>query len=248
MPTPITLGHPEAHEKLTARLFFRPAGSAGYHDLGNIKEHAEAHERNTVTRVVAEKGFRRTVDEQCDVITAAWEFTLDEFDAKLLEVLHAGTGGATVQQAAAVAPNGTAQVADIVCGRWYPLGKVGVDTLVAKKDATTLVAGTDYEADLDAGMIRFVDGTNLSDGDDVDLTFGVAAVDFEVVTGLDAPDLRGDFILHETSQHSRVPLKTTTFTGVLRATEFPSHSGEFATWKVKVTATTKPTVQRRSAA
>ena len=248
MPTPIVLGAAEAHEKLTARVFFQPAGSAGYHDLGNVKEYNQAHEYSAVTRVIAEKGFRRTVDEQLDVVTAAWEFTLDEFDAKLLSILHAGSQGATVQQAAATAPAGTATINDLVCGRWYSIGKVGLDTLVATKGVTPLTAGTDYVADLDTGMIRFIDGTNLSDGDDVTLTFGADAVDFEVVTGLDAPDVRGDFILHETNQHSGVPLKTTTFTGTMHATEFPSHTGEFGTWKVKVTATNKPTVKRRSAA
>ena len=136
----------------------------------------------------------------------------------------------------------------MICGRWYPIGKAGLNTLVATKGATTLVAGTDYEADLGAGMIRFIDSTNLSDGDDVTLTFGQSAITFEVVTGLDAVDLRGDVILHEYNQLSAVPLKTTTFTGVLRPTEFPTQSGEFGTWKVRVTATTKPTVQRRQAA
>gem|GEM_PF-4636074 len=47
---------------------------------------------------------------------------------------------------------------------------------------------------------------------------------------------------------SKIPLKTTTFTGVLRATEFPTQSGEFGTWKVRATATSKPTIRRRSAA
>jgi len=49
-------------------------------------------------------------------------------------------------------------------------------------------------------------------------------------------------------QFSKIPLKTTTFTGVLRATEFPTQSGEFGTWKVRATATTKPAIKRRSAA
>jgi len=49
-------------------------------------------------------------------------------------------------------------------------------------------------------------------------------------------------------QFSKIPLKTTTFTGVLRATEFPTQSGEFGTWKVRATPTTKPAIKRRSAA
>lgn len=35
MPTAITLGHIEAHEKLTARLFVQPTGESGYVDCGN---------------------------------------------------------------------------------------------------------------------------------------------------------------------------------------------------------------------
>ncbi|MCZ7635754.1 MAG: hypothetical protein M5U12_06735 [Verrucomicrobia bacterium] len=57
MPSAITLGHIEAHEKLTARVLFKPNGQSAYVDLGNVKEYSEAHERTAVTRVVAEAGF-----------------------------------------------------------------------------------------------------------------------------------------------------------------------------------------------
>lgn len=250
MPTAIALGTTEAHEKLTARLFFQPAGSTGYADVGNVKEYSEVHERNTVTRVVAEKGFRRTNDEQVDVATASWEFTLDEFDLTTLALMHQGTAGTTSSQASTTAPSGTHSISTVVLGKWYSIGKVGLDTLVVKKDAdpdVTLVSGTDYDADLDTGMIKFK-GSTLAGGETILLTFGNDAVDFEVVTGLDVNGFRGDFILHEFNQHSTIPLKTTSGTCTLHATEFPTQSGEFGTWKIKLTATSKPTVKRRSVA
>jgi len=244
---PITLGHVEAHEKLTARVFFIPDGSEGYYDLGNIKEYNEAHEYAAVTRVVAEKGYRRTNDEQIDVITAAWEFTLDEVDKDTLAFLNQGTTAAE-SQAAVTAPAGTGGVTLTAgnLGTWMPLGKVGLNTLVVKDDATptpnTLSLGSDYEVDLGSGMIRFLTGV----GELRTWTFGAAAVDFEVITGLNRPTLRGLFEIHEYNQHATIPLKTTNLEGVLRATEFPSQSGEIGTWKVRVTATSKPVVKRRS--
>ncbi|HNU53245.1 MAG TPA: hypothetical protein PKJ98_20325 [Verrucomicrobiota bacterium] len=248
MPSTITLGHIEAHEKLTARVLFKPHGETSYVDLGNVKEYSEAHERSPVTRVVAEAGYRRTNDEQTDVVTYAWEFTLDEFDANLLKIKDLSAQGTTAQQAAATAPAGTATITSIVCERWYPIGKVGLNTVVAKIATVTLTEGTDYDVDLDAGLIRFHDTDNVDAGDNVDLTFGNVAVDFETFTGLETPTFRGDVMILETNQFSKIPLKTTTFTGVLRATEFPTQSGEFGTWKVRATATTKPAIKRRSAA
>jgi len=249
MPTTITLGHIEAHEKLTAKVYFRPSGQTGYVSLGNIKEYNEAHEFTAVTRVIAEHGFRRTSDEQVDVTTYAWEFTLDEFDANLVKLLTLGSQGSTVQQAAATAPAGTATLTSIKTNRWYSVGKVGLDTLVAKIGVTTLTEGTDYDVDLDAGMIYLHSTAQVTDGANVALTFGNDAVDFEVFTPMnDLGQLRGDFILSEFNQHSKSPLKTSTFTGTLRPTEFPAQTGEFATWKLRVMAATKPTVQKRSAA
>ena len=248
MPSAITLGHIEAHEKLTARVLFKPNGQSAYVDLGNVKEYSEAHERTAVTRVVAEAGFRRTNDEQTDVLSYAWDFTLDELDAELLKIKDASTQGANLEQAAATAPAGTATITDLALNRWYPIGKVGLNTVVATKGVTPLVEGTDYDVDLDAGLIRFY-GTTLVAGDDVSLTFGNAALDWEVFTGGNSvPTLRGDVMILETNQFSRVPLRTTTFNGVLRATEFPTQSGEFGVWKVRATATSKPTIKRRSAA
>jgi len=155
---------------------------------------------------------------------------------------------ATAPQAAATAPAGTATLTSIVCERWHPIGKVGLNTVVAKIATVTLTEGTDYDVDLDAGLIRFHDTDNVDAGDNVDLTFGNVAVDFETFTGLETPTFRGDVMILETNQFSKIPLKTTTFTGVLRATEFPTQSGEFGTWKVRATATTKPSIKRRSAA
>ncbi|MCZ7635755.1 MAG: hypothetical protein M5U12_06740 [Verrucomicrobia bacterium] len=61
--------------------------------------------------------------------------------------------------------------------RWYPIGKVGLKTVVATEGVTPLVEGTDYDVDLDAGLIRFY-GSTVSVGDDISLTFGNDAVDF----------------------------------------------------------------------
>ncbi len=248
---PILIGDTEAHEKLTARVYFLRDGDPAYCDLGNVKEYNEAHEYAAVTRVVAEKGYRRTSDEQLDVVTAAWEFTLDELDAPLIRALKLGTQGANVEQAAAPAPTGSTGILNCARDVWYNLGAFGVSEVVAKIPGVgegeffTLPTAA-YVLDTGAGKIKFVN--DLVVGVSVTLTYGKPAVTFEAFTGLDSPQTQGFAQIFEYNQFSEIPLRVTECRATLRATEFPTQSGEFGTYKLRLTALSKPVIKRRGRA
>jgi len=82
-----------------------------------------------------------------------------------------------VNQAAATAPAGTATITGIKKGRCFFVGVVNLNTVVVKKGVTSLVEGTDYTLGLNTGIITILTGgVTLSDGDDISLTFGNAAL------------------------------------------------------------------------
>ena len=247
MPTAITLGHIEAHEKLTARLFVQPTGESGYIDCGNVADYKHTPEKQYKTRMAAEGGFRRVNDEQLDTVHDRWEFTLDEVDVFNHRLLHLAQSPSTVSQAATTAPTGTASLTGITKGRCYFIGAVSLNTVVVKKGVTTLVVGTDYTVDPATGVLTILPGSvTVTDGDDVSLTFGNSAVTFESYTGNSQVLFRGSVRILETNQFSGVPLREVSFTGVLSVTAWPEQSGEFGKYTVRATATSTPIVKRRS--
>lgn len=249
MPTAITAGHIQAPEKYTAKLWWTPSGDAGGFEIPNILDYREANEVNPVRRMVSEQGARRVNLEQPDVIAFAWEFTFDERPAEVAAILASGSLGTTVSQAAATAPAATSTISSIKTGRWHAIGAYNLDTVVATIDATILVEGTDYQVDLASGMIYFYDTDDVDDGDSCGLTFGQQAIDLEQVTAGASPHNYGSGILHEFSPWSpNQPAKVTTFNGFLIPMEWPTQSGEIGQFKLKATASSKPVIQRASAA
>ena len=246
MPTPITLGHLEAHEKLTARLYVQPTGESGYLDCGNVADYKHAPEKQYKTRMVAEGGFRRVNDEQLDTVHDRWEFTLDEHDVFNHRLLHLARNPDAVSQAATTAPAGTATLTGITKGRCFFVGAVGLDTVAVKKDVTTLVEGTDYTLDPAAGVLTVLPGSGtVQDGDDLSLTFGNVALDFETYTANSQVLFRGLVRILEINQLSGIPLREVSFTGVLTVTAWPEQTGEFGKYTVRATATSVPTIKRR---
>lgn len=247
--TPITLGHIEAHEKLTARLYIRPTGESGYVDCGNVADYKHTPDKQYKTRMVAEGGFRRVNDEQVDTVHDRWEFTLDEMDVFNQQLLHLAQSPASSSQAPTTAPSGTASISDIKKGRCHFVGVVGLNTAVVKKGVTTLVEGTDYTLDLATGVLRVLPGSvTVEDGDDLNLTFGNEMVNFESFTANSQVLFRGSIRILEVNQFNAVPLREIAFDGTLTVTAWPEQSGEFGKYTVRATPTTAPVIKRRSAA
>lgn len=257
--TAITLGHVEAHEKLTARLYFKPdtdsnggvadVNFSGYYDLGNVLDYKFTPERTYRTRMRTLPGARIVNDEEVDTVHDRWEFTLDESDRLTQELLTLGQNTSGVTQDEATAPAGTYSIAKANKDCWYWVGKTALNTVVVKKNVTALTLNTDYTVDADAGLIRLLPGASgFTNGDTLAVTFGCPARFWQTWDNHLKLRWEGSILIHESNQHSKEVLRSTSFRGVIMATAFPEQTGEFGKFVLRATPLEAPTALRRYSA
>jgi hypothetical protein len=239
----IVLGHPEAHEKLTARLFWRKKGENGFNDAGNVREYVDATTRSLVTRVTARNGARFVNDEQADLTHEAYTFLLDELPPEQQQILkQARVLTATEQNDTEGA---TATLSDVVEGRWHEIGAYNIANVVVTGLGGTLIEGTDYEVDKENGRLRVIPDAGIAEGEDLTVTFDQPGMDLERIESQYDPLFHCDVIIELHNQHHRMWLQRAAFSATVNATEFPSHTGEFGTYRFKVTPTGPVTWMKR---
>lgn len=240
----ITLGHPEAHEKLTARLFWKLVGASGYNDAGNVRDYVDATTRSLVTRARASDGARFVNDEQADVNHEAWTFLLDERvpeQEKILKLAQRNT-----DQAQAAGEGQTASITNTQEGKWYAIGAYNIANVqVSGSLSGPLEEGTDYELDEENGRIRVITDGLTTNGETLNLTFDQPAITLESFLTQQAPLWYCDIMIEEHNQYSQMWLRRMSFKGYLNVMEFPQQTGEFGTYRVKVTPAEPVTVLKR---
>lgn len=243
----ITLGHPEAHEKLTARLYWRVVGSSGYVDAGNVKEYADSSTRSLVTRSRSENGARTVNDEQANICHEAYTFVLDERvpeQEQLISLARVDSNRAQL-----TAEGETATIENVTPGCWYDVGAFNLANIQAAGSlAGLLEEGDDYDLDLQNGRIFIKTEGQVSTGEDIDLTFDKPGMSLQQHTSQARPLFYCDLIIEEYNQFARMWLRRLALKAYLNVTEFPSHSGEMAAYKVKATAAGPVEVLKRPAA
>ena len=245
MSTKIVLGHPEAHEKLTARLFYKRRAESGYIDAGNVNEFADATTRSLVTRARAADGARHVNDEQVDLNHEAFTFLLDEQDFEQQKLLRLGKALTDVTQT--YAEGATATVTSAKNGRWHTLGVYNIGNVVVNASVSGLQEeGVDYEVDSNNGRIRVIPEAGISDGETLTVTFDKPALTIEAGESQYDPLFYCDFIIEEKNQFSKMWLRRHTFTGFLNVLEFPAQTGEFGVFRVKVTPSAPVTTYKRT--
>jgi hypothetical protein len=105
--------------------------------------------------------------------------------------------------------------------------------------------GVDYELDKEAGRLLVLSSGGITAGEDLTVTFDEPGIVFEKFETQYEATLYGDFIFEEYNQYSRVWLRRAAFTGYLNVTEFPNQTGEFGTYRVKVTPSGPVTYLKR---
>jgi hypothetical protein len=244
VPNQITLGHPEAHEKLTARLFWKRKGESGYNDAGNVKDYVDATTRSLVTRARAENGFRNINDEQADVNHEAWTFLLDEHVPEQEKLLRLAKQLTDEQQASA--EGATASLTGVKGGRWFSLGNYNIaNVTVTGSVAGFCDEGTDYEIDKENGRLRVIPGGTIADGETLTCTFDEPQINFEKYSSQDNPLFYCDVILEEHNQFHKMWLRKLTMSAYLNVTEWPSQTGEFGQYRVKVTPSAPVSILKR---
>jgi hypothetical protein len=243
----IVTGHVEAHEKLTAKLLWRQRGRRGYVEAGNVREYADASSRSLVTRFSTKQGTRYVDAEVPDLCHEAWTFLLDENVREQEELLRlARTLSENVQRAAESA---TATLESVEVDRWFEIGSYNVARVrVSASLAGPLEEGTDYELNWRAGRIKVLDGGSVGEGEDLVLTFDRPSITFERRTTQQQALFHGDFVLEEYNQFSKLWLRRYAFEGYINVSEFPQHTGEFASYRAKVTARGPVMVDKRPTA
>lgn len=243
----MNIGHVEAHEKLTARLFWKLTSEAGYNDAGNVKEYADATTRSLVTRARAENGARFVNDEQVDIEHESYTFLLDERDdaqEKLLKLARALTD--TSQTAGEAA---TALIEDIQLGRWHTIGAYNIAnvTISGSESGSDLIEGADWEVDRENGRLHiFSTSVTAAAGEDITVTFDRPAITIQRFESQYTPQFYVDIIIEEHNQFHRMWLRRGAFRGFITITEFPNQTGEFGTFRAKVTPSAAVTWQKRS--
>lgn len=175
------------------KLYFRPfadgtqtPGPGGFKRFGNVPEINVSQDEEKLDHVSSEGGINVKDDSVITSQDTAIAFTTDNISLENLALWFRST----VSEIVEAGSTGTVEAFnDIVTGTYYqigveagmPQGVRGVSITAATKGATPLVAGTDYVLDGATGMIQFIDATNLSDGDDVSITYNVAAATRKLV-------------------------------------------------------------------
>jgi hypothetical protein len=240
----IVIGHPEAHEKLTAKLFWKLSGASGYNDAGNVKDYNDASTRSLVTRPESKTGARFVNDEQADVNHESYTFLLDERvpeQEKLIKL-----AAALADQKQKDTEGATATVESVQPGRWFDFGVFNVANLsVNASKSGPQSEGDDYDVDLPNGRIYIVSGGGISAGEDLNLTFDQPGVDLGRVQTQKSPLFYCDILIEEHNQYHKVWLRRLEFKGYLNVTEFPAQTGEFGTYRVKATPAGPVTVEKR---
>lgn len=243
----ITLGLPEAHEKLTGRIFYKRRKEKGYIDAGNVLEFADASTQSLVTRVSTRQGARYVNDEQGDIRHDAWTFLLDERDEEQEKLLRLAGAFSTVQQAGVEGASATLE--DVVAGRWFMIGAYNIaNVFVTASDSGPQEEGVDYILDRSNGRLQVVPDAGISDGEDLTVTFDEPQINFRSVTSQQNPLFYCDFIVEEANQYDPMSLRRMAFYGYMNMLEFPSQTGEFGKYRVKITPASAVTILKRPTA
>jgi hypothetical protein len=241
---PIVLGHPEAHEKLTAKLLWKRVGESGYNDAGNVKDYTDASTRSLVTRARADDGARFVNDEQADVNHESYTFTLDERDPSN-EILLKQARQLTDQHQADT-EGATSTLEDVVPGKWYAIGAYNIANVAVNGSVSGAQdEDVDYELDRENGRLRVIKDAGISEGEDLTVTFDEPGIDFEKYETQYNPLFYVDFVLEEHNQYHKMWLRRLSGRGYLNITEFPAQTGEFGVFKAKLTPSGPVTVLKR---
>jgi hypothetical protein len=240
----ITISHPEAHEKLTARLFWKLTSEKGYVDAGKVRDYVDATTRSLVTRSRSEQGARHVNNEQADINHESYTFLLDERVPEQERLIKLARDLDDQQQNAT--ESATATIESIALDRWFDIGAWNIaNVLVAGAVSGVLEEGADYDIDQQNGRIRAITGGAAANGETLHLTFDQPGIILEKRETQKQPLFYCDLIIEELNQYSKMWLRRSVFKGYVNATEFPTQSGEFGTYRIKATPAGPVVVSKR---
>lgn len=156
----------------------------GFRYIGNTPELNLTIESETLDHYSSDAGIREKDDSVPLEVNRSGSLTTDNINPENVALFFFGsnatvTTGAATAQADSLTSIKLDHAYMIGATASNPAGVFGLDSggtnTVAISGGATLVAGTDYEIDYDAGMITFLSGGTVAEGDDIDITYDLAA-------------------------------------------------------------------------
>ena len=157
----------------------------GFRYIGNTPELSLTIESQTLDHYSSDEGIREKDDSVPLEVNRTGSMVTDNIIPENVALFFFGEASSVSQSVVAAAPE---VLNDIKAGHSYKLGSTegnpagvfglnatgfGVETVVG---STPLVAGTDYEIDLDMGIITFLEGSTIAvDGVDIEVTYAIRA-------------------------------------------------------------------------
>lgn len=235
---PITIGHPEAHEKLTARVLWS-TDDHGYHDAGNVLSYRDASTRSLLQSARASDDARHVNREETDLSTEAYEFTLDEHDLasqQLVRQVRAATAADPLTATQSAQTAGTVTINYARLGLTYPLGVYNVmDVHVSGSVHGAMEDGVDYTVDKPNGTLTMLVDPGTGDlGETLTVTYDCPRITYQRTESQETARVLADVIVMLHNQFSPHWLYRAAFSAYLNITAFPDQSGPFATFTLRV--------------
>lgn len=179
MPNNYTLGRGKVYFSR-----FKTGGQVpeGFAYIGNTPELSLTIEQETLDHFSSDEGVREKDDSVPLEVNRSGSMTTDNISPENVALFFFGQDSTVTQAAVSAAPE---TLTDVIAGHTYklgitdarPAGHFGLNatglTVVVGSD--TMVGGTDYEMNLDAGTITFLEAGDVVTGDDVVVTYAVRA-------------------------------------------------------------------------
>lgn len=161
------------------------APTGAYRYIGNTPEFSLNIESETLDHYSSDEGIREKDDSVPLEVNRTGSLTTDNIDPKNVALFFFGQESTVAQASVASAVE---TLTGIESGRSYklgvtasnPAGYFGIDpagfAVAVNGGGTALVEGTDYDVDLDNGMVHFLDSSTVAvDDADIDVTYAVLA-------------------------------------------------------------------------
>lgn len=159
----------------------------GFRWLGNTTEFNMTFESEKLDHYASYRGVREKDDSVNLQVNRTGSLITDHISPSNIALFFFGSEDALTVTQTTVTDEA---IADVHLDRAYQLGSSDINPggakaiiypgtsgtlFVAKKGATTLTAGTDYELDKDLGMLKILTGGTLVEGDDITVTYTYSA-------------------------------------------------------------------------
>lgn len=148
------------------KLLFKQDGTTNWEDLGNCPDFKISNSTEVKDHFSSRSGIQVKDLEVLVKQTCTGKFTLDEPKIEnIRRFMMSDTPDDVVQNSGTL----SASAVTVEKGKWQELGKMKLSSVVVKdvSNVTTYVAGTDYEVDTEAGLIRVLPTSASIDDDDV---------------------------------------------------------------------------------